>query len=148
MALSAGFNLTRRGAATGRSDFGYPVAPGVTIWRGGIMGLNASGQLQPIQTAAGTVNGVVLTACVAFAGIAQQDYNNLSGVSVGAIVVAMRQSFALTVPGAAFINIGAPVYAVDDGTTTLTLPTTGFTGPIGTLSGIDNGQTFVLIEGA
>lgn len=148
MALSAGFNLTRRGAGNGRSNFGYPVAPGVTIWRGGIMGLNAAGQLQPIQTAAGTVNGVTTTACVAFAGVAQQDYNNSGQAGVGPTIVAMRECFALTVPAATFASIDAPVYAVDDGTTTLTQPTTGFTGAIGTLTGIDNGQTFVLIEGA
>lgn len=148
MALTAGFNLTRRGAANGRSDFGYPGAPGATIWRGGIMGINASGQLQPIQTAAGTVNGIAMTACVAFAGIAQQDFNNSGQAGVGPLIVAMRSNFALTVAGATFANINAPVYAVDDGTPTLTQPTTGFTGPIGTLSGIDLGQTFVLIEGA
>ena len=138
MALTQGFNLTRRGAAHGRSDFGYPVAPGETIYRGGVVGVNASGQLQRIQTS-GTV---------AFAGIAQADFNNSGQAAPGAPVVAMRQCFALTVPSATFSNLDAPVYAVDDGTLSLTAPSSGFAGVIGTLVGIDNGQTFVLIEGA
>lgn len=138
MALSAGFNLSRRGARAGRSDFGYPAAPGVTIWRGGIMGLNAAGQLQPIQTAA----------TVSFAGVAERDYNNAGNASAGPTVVASRESYALTVPGATYANIGAPVYATDDATLTLTVPTSGFEGAIGTLVGIEGGQTYVLMAGA
>jgi hypothetical protein len=148
MALSAPITLSRRGQRAGRSDFGYPAAPGVTIYAGGVMGLNASGQIQPIQTAAGTVAGVTQTACVAFAGIAMSTYVGLGVATVGPLVVASRESYALTVPSATYANIGAPVYAIDDGTLTLTQPTTGFTGPIGTLVGIENGQTYVLIEGA
>jgi hypothetical protein len=148
MALTKGFNLTRRGAAMGRADFGYPAAPGAVIWRGGIMGLNASGQLQPIQTAAGTVNGVAMTACVAFAGVAMQDFNNSAVAAPGPAVVAGRQCYALVVPGATFANIGSAVYATDDATLTLTAPTSGFEGAIGTLVGIDNGATFVNILGS
>ncbi|MHB1305351.1 MAG: hypothetical protein ACYCZB_18150 [Acidiphilium sp.] len=138
MALTAGFNLSRRGARAGRSDFGYPVAPGVAIWRGGIMGLNAAGQLQPVQTAA----------TVAFAGVATQDYNNAGSANAGPTVVASRECYALTVPAATAADIGTPVYATDDATLTLTAPTTGFVGAIGTLVGIEGGQTYVLIAGA
>ncbi len=148
MALSAPITLARRGQRAGRSDFGYPAAPGVVIYTGGIMGLNASGQIQPIQTAAATNAGVATTACVSFAGIATSSYNGLGVSSVGPLIVGARECYALTVPAATFANIDAPVYAVDDGTLTLTQPSTGFTGAIGTLVGIENGQTYVLIEGA
>jgi hypothetical protein len=57
MALSNGTLITRRGAARG-NDYGYPAAPGVKIWRGAHLGINAAGQVQPIQTA-GSVSYVV-----------------------------------------------------------------------------------------
>ncbi len=149
MALSAPIILARRGARSGRTDFGYPVAPGVTVYGGAVVGLNAAGQLQPIQTAAGTVAGIATTACVAFAGIAVDTYPNV-GVATPSPqpLVAARECYMMNVPGAVFSNIGQPVYAVDDGTLTLTQPTTGFTGAIGILAGIENGNTFVLITGA
>ena len=143
MALTAGINLYRRGAANGRADFGYPVAPGEQIWRGGIVCVNSSGQLQRLQT----------SGSVALAGIAQQDYAPNSTVGAGqagSVVTAMKGCWALTVPSATYSNIGAPVYATDDNTCQLTAPTSGFEQAIGTLAGIDQatGQTYVLMAGS
>ncbi|MGH7106946.1 MAG: hypothetical protein ACREFT_10590 [Acetobacteraceae bacterium] len=138
MALSSGVNLYRRGAANGRSDFGYPVAPGETIWRGGIVGINAAGQLQRVQTS-GTV---------ALAGVADQDYSNVGNSGAGQIVAARKGCWALPVTSATVSNIGANVYATDDGACQLTAPGSGYEAVIGTLAGIDNGQTYVLLAGS
>ncbi|MDA8049970.1 MAG: hypothetical protein M0002_08190 [Rhodospirillales bacterium] len=138
MALTAGFNIARRGPG-GRNDFGYPVAPGEQIWRGGIVCVNASGQLQRIQT----------SGSVAAAGVAAQDFSNVGNAAASVTqVVGMRGTYALTVPAATASNIGANVYATDDATLTLTVPATGFTGAIGTLVGIDGGQTYVQMVGS
>ena len=138
MALIAGINLYRRGAAVSRSDFGYPVAPGEQIWRGGIVGVNAAGQLQRIQTAG----------CVALAGVADQDYSNVGQASAGPAVVGRKGCWALPVTAATVSNIGANVYATDDSACQLGVPGTGYTAAIGVLVGIDNGQTYVLLAGS
>ena len=138
MALTAGFPVARRGASRG-NDFGYPVAAGEKVYRGGICALTPAGAIVRPQTAGATIA----------AGVADRDLDNTASAAVSSIaVVALRGCFALTVPAATPANIGAPVYATDDGTLTLTLPTTGFTAAIGTLSGIDNGQTYVLMAGS
>lgn len=138
MALTSDAKPQRRGQRFGRSDFGYPVAPGEKIFRGGIVCLNASGELVRPQT----------TGAVVFAGMATATYDNSASASAGPTIVAERGSFALTVGSATVSNLNAPVYATDDNTFTLTAPTSGFTAEIGTLIGIENGQTWLLLEGA
>lgn len=137
MALTQNITVSRRGPV--RSDaFGYPVAPGEVIYTGGLFGVNASGQAVRIQTA-----GIV-----AFAGIALNGVNNVSSSSAsGTQAVGSTDTFALNVPGATPANINAKVYATDDGTLTLTAPTSGFEGMVGFLVGIDNGQTYVKVQG-
>lgn len=138
MALTTGFNVTRRGQRFGRADFSYPVAPGEKVFKGGIACVNASGQLVRPQT----------TGAVEFAGLATATVDNSGGTAAGPTVVAARDCYHLAVPSATVSNLNAAVYATDDGTLTLAQPTTGFTGRIGTLVGIENGQTWVLLEGA
>jgi hypothetical protein len=138
MALSSGTLITRRGAPRG-NDYGYPAAPGVKIWRGGHLGLNAAGQVQPIQTAGS----------VSYAGIADRDYDNSASSVAGDNVIALRGCYKLVVPSAVFASINEPVYAVDDGTLTLTQNGSApYLLQAGVLNGIDNGATFVLIQGS
>jgi hypothetical protein len=136
MALTGNIAPARRGYARGDA-FGYPIAPGETVYTGGLTGINVAGQAQRIQTA-GTV---------AFIGIATNGVNNSGSAGAGGNIVAASDTFALPVEGATVSNINAPVYATDDNTLTLVQPTTGFTGRIGYLAGIDNGRTYVKIEG-
>ncbi len=136
MALTSSTNPRRRGYAVG-DTFGYPVAPSEVVYTGGLTGINAAGQAQRIQTA-GTV---------AFIGIATKGVNNTTVAAPGDNVIATFDTYALTVPSATPANINAPVYASDDNTLTLTLPTTGFTGKVGYLAGIEGGQTYVKLEG-
>lgn len=138
MALTAGLNATRRGQRFGRADFGYPVAPGEKVFRGGIACVNSSGQMVRPQTAG----------AVAFVGLTTATVDNSGGTTAGPTVVAERACYQLNVPSATVSDLNKAVYATDDGTLTLTAPTTGFTGQIGTLVGIENSQTWVLLEGA
>lgn len=138
MALTSDAKVPRRGQRFGRSDFGYPVAPGEKIFRGGIVCLNSSGELVRPQT----------TGAAVFAGLATATYDNSASATAGPTIVAERGSFALAVGSAGVANINAEVYATDDNTFTLTAPTSGFTAPIGKINGIENGQTWVLLEGA
>lgn len=136
MALLANAQVTRRGRPSNGRTFGYPVAPGETIWGGGLVGLNSSGQMQRLQTV-GTV---------VFVGLADRDLSNAVNAAASSILVeAMKGCFGLTVPSATAANINAPVYATADNV--LTLSNTGAPLQIGTLVGIDNGQTFVAILG-
>jgi hypothetical protein len=138
MALTQNITVARRGPQRGIA-FGYPVAPGEVIYTGGLFGVNSSGQAVRIQTA-----GIV-----AFVGLATVGVSNIGSSSASAdFAVGAFDDFALTVPSATFANINAPVYATDDGTLTLTAPTTGFTGKVGYLAGIENGQTYVRIQGS
>lgn len=136
MALTSNSNPARRGARRGDA-FGYPVAPGEVIYTGGLVCLNASGQLVRLQNAAAAT----------FVGVAQSGYNNTMSAAPGPNIVADFDTYALVVPGATAANINAPVYATDDNTLTLTLPTTGFVKIVGYLVGIDNGQTYVDVKG-
>ncbi len=85
---------------------------------------------------------------VAFAGLSTATSDNSAGTTAGPTIVAERGAFALAVIAATVSDLGKPVYATDDNTFTLTAPTAGFTASIGTLTGIENGQTWVLLEGA
>ena len=138
MALTSDAKPQRRGQRFGRSDFGYPVAPGEKIFRGGIVCVNSSGQLVRPQT----------SGAVAFAGLAAATYDNSASAVAGPTIVAERASFALAVGSATVSDLGKAVYATDDNTFTLTAPSTGFAETIGTLTGNENGQTWVLLEGA
>ena len=135
MALTAGITPQRRGAAPTAGIFGGPVAAGEKIWRGGMLNWNASGGLQRLQTSGG----------VAFAGMASKDYDNSAGSAAASVgMEALKGTYALTVPSATWANINANVYATDDGTFTLTV---GSNTLVGTLAGIENGQTFVKLLG-
>jgi hypothetical protein len=137
MALTQNITVSRRGPARGDA-FGYPVAPNEVIYAGGLFGLNASGQAVRIQTA-----GIV-----SFVGMALNGVNNLGNANPSATaVVGSNDTFALTVPAATPASINAKVYATDDGTLTLAVPGSGFEGIIGYVAGIDNGQTYVKVQG-
>ena len=134
MALSADASYPRRGLAANGTNFGYPVAPGETVYRGSLCLVNATGQLQRLQTAGG----------VAFAGMAEAQLNNAGNAAASStIVTALRGTFGIPVPSATVSNIGASVYATDDGTFQLTAPGTGYTAAIGTIVGVENGLTYV-----
>jgi hypothetical protein len=136
MALTQNIAVSRRGPARGDA-FGYPIAPGETIYTGGITCVNAAGQAVRPPT----------SGAVAFAGIATNGWNNSASSAAGPVIVAAGGTWALNVPGATVSNLWAKVYATDDGTLTLTAPTSGFEGAIGYLAGIDNGQTYVALTG-
>ena len=84
---------------------------------------------------------------MAFIGIALNGVNNVGNAAPGYNVTAAYDDFALTVPAATVANINAPVYATDDNTLTLAKPGSGFQGIVGYLAGIDNGQTYVQLQG-
>ena len=135
MALTSGITPARRGPPPNAGIFGGPVAPGETVWRGGLLCWNAAGQLQRLQTAGS----------VAFAGMANRDYNNSASAAPSTVPVeALKGVFGLNVPAALPANINANVYATDDSTLTLTASTNML---VGTLAGIDNGQTYVKLLG-
>lgn len=135
MALTGNIAPARRGFSRGAA-FGYPIAPGEVIYTGGLTGINASGQAQRLQTS-GTV---------AFIGLAERGHSNVGSSAVGDNVVGQMDCFKLAVPSATPANIGAPVYATDDNTLTLTKPSSGFEGVIGYLAGIEAGATWVTLS--
>ena len=136
MALLQNTSPSRRGNSRGPA-FGYPIAPGETIYSGGMICVNAAGQAQRLQTAGS----------LAFIGIAQHGYNNSASAAVGPTVVGAMDEYMFPVPAATTANINAPLYATDDNTLTLVKPTTGFEGVVGYLIGIDNGNTYVGFSG-
>src|ERR1700744_3092044 len=136
MALTAGITPARRGAPPNSGVFGGSVAAGEQIWRGGLISWNAAGTLQRLQT----------SGSVAFAGLASQDSTTPAGSAAAAVgMEALKGTFALTVPSATYANINANVYATDDGTLTLSSSSSTL---IGTLAGIENGQTYVKLLGS
>lgn len=142
MALSADFIPARRGPAATRNEFGYPPAAGAVIYAGALLGLTAQATVKPVGT-----SGVV-----AFAGLADRA-SGTSSVPAQPYVGALKGTWALTVAGATAANVNAPVYATDDNT--LTLAATSGSGTntvnnlaVGTLVGLDNGQTFVSLLGS
>jgi len=137
MALTANAKPDRRGPARGAS-FGYPVAPGEVVYIGSLCCVNAAGQLQRLQTAGG----------VAFVGVATSYYNNVGNAAAGTVnVVCANDEFAMAVPGAVMASINAPVYATDDNTLQLAVPGSGFVGKVGNIIGIENGVTYVKVQG-
>lgn len=128
MALSANRNIdTRRGRS-----FAYPVKAGVHFFRDAVVGVTATGLLAPAGTA-----GVV-----ALVGLAPTEIDNTAGPDGVVKLEPRRGIFALTVPAATHANLNAAVYAVDDGTLSLSAAS-GANLPFGTLVGIEAGQTYV-----
>jgi hypothetical protein len=126
MALTSGVqDPIRRGQPPTAGAFGYPIAPGEQIWRGGLLAVNSAGQAQRIQTAGS----------LQFIGIADQDYNNTASGVAGPLIEAKRGTWRLPVSGASFPNLGQNVYASDDNTLSLTNAETG----VFALGGSDTG---------
>nr|WP_294555839.1 hypothetical protein [uncultured Rhodopila sp.] len=134
MALAGDILLDRRGENNPRAEFGYAVPAGEIVYRGSLVALNVAGNIVRVQTAG----------ALGFLGVANKRVDNRSGSAASTdLVVPERGTFAIVVPIATFTNVAAAatVYAVDDGTVTLT--NTGSLLAIGTLAGIENGATWV-----
>jgi hypothetical protein len=135
MALTAGYGPIRRGRPASGGEFGYPVAPGEKVFRGGLIAINSSGYAQRVQTS-GSVTVI---------GICDRDYDNTaSSAPSSQKVVGMRGCYALTVAGATFSNINANVYATDDNTLQLSSTSALL---VGTLAGFEGGQSYVTMAG-
>jgi hypothetical protein len=135
MALTADVVLKRRGPPKG-GEYGYYVAPGEKVFRNSLVGLNAAGQMQRIQTS-GTV---------AFLGLAAMAYDNTASAAASVTPVeALRGIWRLVVPSAIPANLNATVYVVDDNT--LTLTQSGSLLVAGNLDGIEAGFTWVRLLG-
>ena len=136
MALSAGINRDRRGPEPVAGAFGYGVKAAAKVWRGSFVAVNSSGAM--VLIGAGDASQ--------FVGLADRDLDNTAGGATSAEkVIALKGTYAITVPSATHANINAIVYATDDNTATLTASTNL---PIGTLAGIEGGQTFVKLLGS
>jgi hypothetical protein len=95
----------------------YAVAAGAHVYKGGFVGLNASGY------ARGLVAG---DRCV---GIAYEEADNSGGADAGVYVrVFTLGDFSHTLAGAAVTDIGKPLYASADDTLTLTAAGNSFVG--------------------
>ena len=137
-ALTADNNLYRRGAPANGGTFGYPVAAGEKVFKGGIVGLNSAGAMQRPQTA-GTV---------VLVGVADRTLDNSAGAAVSTIAVeAQRGTFKMPVTSALAVNINGTVYASDDATLQLTNGGTLALLPFGTIAGIEAGATYVKVNG-
>ena len=133
-ALAAGVNRLRRGQPNAGA-FGYAVAAGKVVFKGGIVAVTSTGGLQPAGIAGS----------VAIVGIAAQDLDNSANAAVSAAMVeALKGTFQIDVPAATHANINAAVYASDDATLTLTA---GTLVAAGVLTGIEGGKTYVKIVG-
>lgn len=133
MALSADRLVDRRGAEPTRNSFAGAVAAGVKVYRGAMLAWNSSGNLILPPASGGLV----------IAGLADRALDNSASGSVSTTkVTPLKGTYALTVTGATVANLGAAVYASDDGTLTLTA---GTLLQAGVLVGIEGGQTFVNI---
>lgn len=133
-ALTADALYSRRGQPATSGEFGAGIPAGEKVFRGSLLAWNAAGTLQRIQTSSG----------VSFAGMSDRTLDNTAGSAALTVppVTAMKGTWSLTVPSAVYANIGAPVYATDDGTCTLSSGS-GANMQIGTLAGIEGGQTYV-----
>lgn len=138
MALSAGFAPRRIGQVPHVGSFAYKVRAATKIFEGGMVGVDAAGNLVPVNTAAALA--------VAFVGMASRTYDNSANGSASADKVeAMRGTYQITVPAATSANINAAVYATDDNTFTLTASTNL---QVGTIAGFDGAQTYVKLLGS
>ncbi len=110
--------------------FGYGLKAGAKFYRGSVIAVTSAGYaVRPGDSGA-----------AAIVGISPALIDNSGGVDGALRVEPRRGILALTVPSATHANIGAAVYATDDATLTLTASTNL---RLGTLVGIDAGQTFV-----
>jgi hypothetical protein len=136
-ALAIEAQRVRRGPP-GAPAFAYGVLNGSKIYKGAIVGVTAAGAMKPAGTAS----------VVAIVGIADRTLDNTAGSAVSADrVVAEKGVFQIVVPSADHSNITATVYAVDDGTTSLS-SASGANLAMGTLVGIEGGKTYVKIVGS
>jgi hypothetical protein len=122
-------------------NFGYTVPAGIHVYAGSMLAIDANSNVQPIQA------GTELT----YAGVSDRELDNsASGVTSTSFVVAQRDIVARVpvAPAAGgtltALNLGAPVYAIDDASCSLGSTTIvgGATLPlleVGTLCGLENG---------
>ena len=113
--------------------YGYPVLGGLQIFFGSLVAITAAGKAVPV----GHTDG---QHCV---GLAKNSADNRDDDADPPFVEAVKGVYALdfdTAPTHA--DIKKPVYAVDDGTVTLTSGTL----LVGTLDGIDGTEFFVRID--
>lgn len=135
-ALTAGITPIRRGTPATRNEFGAVIPAGEKVFRGSLLAWTAAGKLVRIQT----------SGAVAFAGMCDRDLDNSASSADSATkVVAHKGTWGLTVPSATTGSVLAAVYATDDGT--LTLSSAGSPLQVGTLAGIESGQTYVSLLG-
>lgn len=137
MALSADVRYARRGMRGSDNEFGYAVLGGEMIYLGSVVGVNGAGTVQRLQTAGTEALSI---------GLADRQVNNTLSTSDAKVVI-LKGTWRIPVPAATAANIGANVYATDDGTFTLN---SGAAGAVlfGTLAGIDGGATYVRINGS
>ncbi len=116
--------------------FGYQVPAGVHVYAGQLLMLTAATLVQPLAVAGG----------VAFAGVAKSELNNAGVATPSTSYVEVMRDVVIqaVVPGALPANVGAPVYATDDITYTLS-SNSGANVQVGTLAGFENGSTWVRI---
>lgn len=130
MSLTADANYSRRGIP-GKNEFSYPLAGNETVYRGSLVCITSGGLLQRLQT----------SGSVSFVGMADRALVNPTSASLlEPPVVALKGTWALPVTGASASNVGAPVYASDDNTLTMTA---GTLMEVGILVGIENSQPYV-----
>ena len=136
-ALTGDIKLNRRGVESSRNEFAYQVAAGEVVWRNSLIALNAAGNVVRVQTAGAAV----------FLGVSSKQIDNRTGAAVSADrVIGQKGTWAIVVPGATPANIGATVYAADDGT--LALVNSGGLLTVGVLTGIDGGKTYISLAGS
>jgi hypothetical protein len=91
----------------------YPVAAATTIYSGGLVGMLATGYVQPLVNVA---VATTLTGFDRFMGIAVEDADNSAGAA-GAknVKVLIDGCFYSAVSGLAITDVGTPVFATDSG---------------------------------
>jgi hypothetical protein len=119
------------------SSFGYQVPAGAHVYAGQLLMMTAATLVQPLGVAGG----------VAFAGIASSELNNVGVTTASSSYVEVKRDIVIqaVVPGAIAANLGAPVYATDDITYTLS-SNSGANVQVGTLAGFEGGNTWVRIS--
>jgi hypothetical protein len=117
--------------------FGYQVPAGIHVYAGQLLMLTAASLVQPLGVAGG----------VAFAGIASSELNNVGVTTTSTGYVECKRDIVIqaVVPGAVPANVGAPVYATDDITYTLS-SNSGANVQVGILAGFEGGNTWVRIS--
>jgi hypothetical protein len=127
MALTADIKVDER---LGGKRFAYGLKAGVKLYRGSVIAV----------TSAGLVVRAGDAGAAAIVGISPSLLDNTAGADGAMMVEPRRGVLQLTVPSATPANIGAAVYATDDGTLTLTASTNL---KLGTLVGFEAGASYV-----